>query len=431
MADAIHVKAPDLMQAATTVAEHLETAAVSPSAVAPTHAAASPVDVATAGAAVAIETKMSALSTEMAPRGPAIRQAGSAAAAALLAQDAANSARMPSVPNAFPSMPTNAAQSLAYTSPQPPRPVMPSQSAPIHQLNPAGPVGQPPPPLTSPGTPPPPPPQSAPPAAPPQPLGPPTAPQTGAPLPGAAVSGLSTGSGLAGSPLAPPVPLPPPEPSSPGSGPVQRPDVSSWARPPAAPSTEAALSQLSDLITKINHHNQNPPNTADGFAVAAYNSEADFLNAWAAQLHNQLDAANTPHTPASTANRVDVSGWTQPAPRTQPPHTPAPPAPTSPSITDQATQIGKDVGENVPKGSRLNTLVDRLSQLHIDSQQQAAQAAQAAGEAAWGATGGIVDGPNGAKLVLPADLRFQQAILVAPDGTLSVFRGNLYPFLPK
>jgi hypothetical protein len=86
---------------------------------------------------------------------------------------------------------------------------------------------------------------------------------------------------------------------------------------------------------------------------------------------------------------------------------------------------------NVPKGSRLNTLVGRLNQLHIGDQQQAAGAADDAATAAWGGTAGIVDGPNGAKLALPADLRFQEAIMVAPDGTLSIFRGDLFPFLPK
>jgi hypothetical protein len=86
---------------------------------------------------------------------------------------------------------------------------------------------------------------------------------------------------------------------------------------------------------------------------------------------------------------------------------------------------------NVPKGSRLNTLVDRLSQLHIGDQQQAAEAADAAAKAAWGQTAGIVDGPNGAKLVLPVIPTVGEAIMVAPDGTLSVFRGDLFQFLPK
>lgn len=85
----------------------------------------------------------------------------------------------------------------------------------------------------------------------------------------------------------------------------------------------------------------------------------------------------------------------------------------------------------MPKGSRLNTLIDRLNQLHIGDQQQAAEAAEAAAKAAWGETAGIVDRPNGSKLVLPANPLFGEAIMVAPDGTLSAFRGDLFPWLPK
>lgn len=85
----------------------------------------------------------------------------------------------------------------------------------------------------------------------------------------------------------------------------------------------------------------------------------------------------------------------------------------------------------MPKGARLDTLIDRLNQLHISDQQHAAEAAEAAAKATWGETAGIVDGPNGAKLVLPANPLFGEAIMVAPDGTLSAFRGDLFPFLPK
>jgi hypothetical protein len=69
--------------------------------------------------------------------------------------------------------------------------------------------------------------------------------------------------------------------------------------------------------------------------------------------------------------------------------------------------------------------------LHVGNQQQAAEAADAAARAAWGETAGIVNGPNGSKLVLPANPLFGQAIMVAPDGTLSAFRGDLFQFLPK
>jgi hypothetical protein len=135
-------------------------------------------------------------------------------------------------------------------------------------------------------------------------------------------------------------------------------------------------------------------------------------------------------------NELGIPAGGEPAPGPAGPGTPGsepppnqPGAPSSPSIIDQATQIGKDVMEHVPKGSRLSSLVDRLNQLHPGNQQQAADAAEAAAKAAWGESGGIVNGPTGAKLVLPADPRFGEAIMVAPDGTLSVFRGDLYQFL--
>jgi hypothetical protein len=99
MADVVHVSAPDLTQAAATVAQHLDTAATPPRSLAPPPMAATPVDVAAAGAAGAIRAKTAALSTQLAPKGPEIQQTGAAAAASLLAQDATNAARLPSVPS--------------------------------------------------------------------------------------------------------------------------------------------------------------------------------------------------------------------------------------------------------------------------------------------------------------------------------------------
>jgi hypothetical protein len=105
MADAVHVKAPDLTMATAEVGELIEHASTKPAtAVAPHSTPASPVDAAASSAAGAIHTKMTAMSAELAPRGPAMQQAGSAATASLVAQDAANSARLPSVPTpSFPS----------------------------------------------------------------------------------------------------------------------------------------------------------------------------------------------------------------------------------------------------------------------------------------------------------------------------------------
>lgn len=97
MADVVRLNAPDVTQAAATVAQHLQTAATAPNAAAPLPAAASPADVAAAGAAGAIRTKMAKLSTELAPKAPAMQQAGTSAAAALQAQDSANAARISAV----------------------------------------------------------------------------------------------------------------------------------------------------------------------------------------------------------------------------------------------------------------------------------------------------------------------------------------------
>ena len=164
---------------------------------------------------------------------------------------------------------------------------------------------------------------------------------------------------------------------------------------------QAAQQQLAELEKIIQHHNNYPPNTSDPGAVGAYNAEADTLNAWAAQLEGRLDSSQVQYTPTTTANKAQIPSWTQPAP--QQPHTPGP------NLNQQAAQIGKDIdAENVPKGSRLNTLIDRLSQLHIANQQQAAEAAQTAAEALWGGTSGIVNGPNGSLLVLPRIITFEK-----------------------
>jgi hypothetical protein len=187
---------------------------------------------------------------------------------------------------------------------------------------------------------------------------------------------------------------------------------------------QAAQQQLSKLEQLIQDHNAKPPDPSNWTAVADYNSEAAYYNAWAAQLHGQLDSSNAQYTPATPAQNAQIPSWTQPAP-------PQPNAPTGPNLNQQATRIGEDVRANVPKGSRLDTLVDRLNQLHIGDQQQAAAAADAAAKGAWGQTAGIVDGPNGAKLVLPRFPGVGEAIMVAPDGTLSVFRGDLFQYLPK
>jgi hypothetical protein len=80
---------------------------------------------------------------------------------------------------------------------------------------------------------------------------------------------------------------------------------------------QAAQAELSHLESLIQQHNRNPP--SDPGAVAGYNAEADYYNAWAAQLHGQLDSWNAQYTPATTAKTADIPSWTQPAPQ-QPVH---------------------------------------------------------------------------------------------------------------
>jgi hypothetical protein len=114
MAEAVRVNAPDLTLTSAKVGQLLETAAKPLSTAVPPPAAASPVDVAAANAAGAMHTKMTAMSTEMAAKGPAIQQAGAAAAASLLTQDATNAARMPSIPSG--SAPTSGISAIAATA---------------------------------------------------------------------------------------------------------------------------------------------------------------------------------------------------------------------------------------------------------------------------------------------------------------------------
>jgi hypothetical protein len=145
MADVVHVVPPDFTKAAATVAQHIETAATPPRVPAPHPAPASPVDVAAAGAAGAIHTKIGSLSGQLAPKGPAIQQAGTSAAAALAAQDAANAARMPSVPNVpTPSAPSIQALDSHFKTAPPPPPPPPSDPLGRLGLPPYNPASLPP-----------------------------------------------------------------------------------------------------------------------------------------------------------------------------------------------------------------------------------------------------------------------------------------------
>jgi hypothetical protein len=98
-------------------------------------------------------------------------------------------------------------------------------------------------------------------------------------------------------------------------------------------------------------------------------------------------------------------------------------------LTSTATKIGKEV-DSIPKGSgQLQALATKVTDLHL-SQTDAVQVTDAASKAAFGETGGTARLPDGTKVVLPKLLSQQTAMLVHPDGSVAVFRGDLNQFLP-
>jgi hypothetical protein len=88
----INVSAAPLVLAASTVGDHVERAA-QPGPVPTGAASASPADAAAATVAAAMRTKINAMSAELAGKGTQLQATGQAAAEALQAKDAENSAR--------------------------------------------------------------------------------------------------------------------------------------------------------------------------------------------------------------------------------------------------------------------------------------------------------------------------------------------------
>ncbi|WP_082958573.1 PPE domain-containing protein [Mycobacterium sp. E3198] len=333
------------------------------------------------------------------------------------------------------SSPTTAAQPLAYVHPEPPRPTVSASPPPpkwdlgdsAQTLKPPPQPPQPPPPL--PPSPEPAAPQSGPPGPPPNSEGP------GAPGgPGAQMLGTGPGempqAPPTPMPLAPTPPVPPPPPPSPGEPPLRPPPTPSWANPPVPKSVEAAQRAYEQLIKDIERHNSWRPDPTNLDAVNAYNQEAWTYNSWKSQLERQLNSADTHYTPGKEAMRTDIPSWTQPAPE-QPQHTPSgqQPGATSPSLADQAAEIGREVAA-IPKGSgQLQSLADKVTSLHLD-QEQAAEATEIAAQTAFGETAGIANRPDGTKVILPARLDQGVAMIVRADGSVTVFKGDLAQFLP-
>ncbi|MGV7263781.1 WXG100 family type VII secretion target, partial [Mycobacterium kansasii] len=91
-------------------------------------------------------------------------------------------------------------------------------------------------------------------------------------------------------------------------------------------------------------------------------------------------------------------------------------------------KIGEEVS-TLPKGTRSDGIAQRVTSLHLN-QDQAAVAADIAAKTAFGETAGIANLPNGTKVVLPVRIDQGIALIVQPDGSVAVFRGDLHQFLP-
>ncbi|MGH3723364.1 MAG: hypothetical protein ACRDUS_04455 [Mycobacterium sp.] len=101
----------------------------------------------------------------------------------------------------------------------------------------------------------------------------------------------------------------------------------------------------------------------------------------------------------------------------------------SSGITSTATQIGQEIAA-MPKGgpSQTATLAEKLTALQLN-QAQAAEATNIASKEAFGGTAGIASLPDGTKMVLPTLLPQKVAMQVLPDGSVTVFKGDLVQFL--
>ncbi|MDT7720324.1 MAG: hypothetical protein QOE94_1335 [Mycobacterium sp.] len=93
----LRIRVVGLLKAAATVAEHLQGAATPPTGAVPATVAPSPADVAAAGAARAIGTRIAAVSTELAGKGPRLHGVTTCAAGSVQAQDSKNAGRIAAV----------------------------------------------------------------------------------------------------------------------------------------------------------------------------------------------------------------------------------------------------------------------------------------------------------------------------------------------
>lgn len=101
-------------------------------------------------------------------------------------------------------------------------------------------------------------------------------------------------------------------------------------------------------------------------------------------------------------------------------------------FSQRVTQLTEDLGkalEPLMKGSgRAEAIADVINAIKL-SQQEAAQAANTVSKAAFGGSGGIATLPDGTLMVLPRLLPQRVAMKVSADGIVSIFKGDLTPFV--
>jgi hypothetical protein len=315
-----------------------------------------------------------------------------------------------------------ATQPLAYVTPDPTRPISspPPPHPPLQNSGSVPTLNPPPQPQQSP------PQHTAPPQQPSTGDGPPPGPSTGSGGPqGSGGPGADVfkmlGNGLGGPPQAPQLPMP--------------------LDPPATPQQIAQMNEQEARaeLDKLNDDQALWNSECEGTRpLPVYNacmSRLSGLNARRAAIIGRLNQLGIPVNmlpPGVTAPHASGPGQAPSAPPPAQPEAPGsqqPNAPTGPSLQQQATQIGQEV-KDVPRGSgQRQTLADKVNGLHLD-QEQAAEAAEIASRTAFGETSGIATLPNGMKVVIPEAISQGTAFMIDPNGVVSIFKGDLYQFLP-
>ncbi|MEU9807684.1 hypothetical protein [Mycobacterium sp. NPDC050853] len=98
-------------------------------------------------------------------------------------------------------------------------------------------------------------------------------------------------------------------------------------------------------------------------------------------------------------------------------------------IAEQASKIASEISAIPKGGGQLNSLAEKVSALKL-AQEQAAEMTNIASEIAFGETGGIAHLPDGTMMVLPANILQKAAMVVGPDGAVTVLRNvDLTQFL--